>query len=186
MNKDKVYRVEAVPEQCVCVGDLTRYLESEHLTISCAESATCGLIAKLLTDRSGSSAWYWGGVESYANEAKAKMLGVERSILDDPCVGPVSWQCAKQMAEGMRAVSNTDVSLSVTGIAGPTGEEPGKPVGTVYFGFSSSFRETETIRVQFDMMDRGDMRDAFASVCLSICLSYVRGEAIIDNACLTL
>ncbi len=186
MDRDKVYKVSSPVDEFLHAQALTEYLESKHLTISCAESATCGLIAKLLTDRSGSSAWYWGGVESYANDAKAKILGVERSLLDDPSVGPVSWQCAKQMAEGMRSLSGTDLALSVTGIAGPTGEEPGKPVGTVYFGFASSFRETETIRVQFNDMPRAEMRSAFAGVCLSLCLSYALGKAIIDNDCLTL
>ena len=179
-NSDEVFRFNVLENENDCANKLTEYLLGHHLTISCAESATCGLVAKLLTDRSGSSAWYWGGVETYANDAKHRLLGVPNEILDDPEVGPVSWQCALAMAEGMRAVAKTDLALSVTGIAGPTGAEKGKDVGTVYFGFSSSFREAETIRVEVRASSRDQYRRLFASACLSLALQYARGGLLAD------
>lgn len=161
---------------------LVDILSSKGLTISCAESATCGLVAKLLTDRSGSSAWYWGGAETYANQAKSRILGVSEELLSNPKRGPVTAECAQQMADGMRTLSGTDVSLSVTGIAGPTGDEPGKPVGTVYFGFSSNFRETQTIRVLVKAQSREQYRSMFASAVLVLARAYVLGLSMIDIA----
>lgn len=163
-------------------GSLCDLLLSRGMTISCAESATCGLVAKLLTDRSGSSAWYWGGVESYANSAKVSLLGVSESLLSDPSRGPVTAECAICMADGMRRVSGTTVALSVTGIAGPGGAEEGKPVGTVYLGFSSSFRESQAVRVLVHASDRAQCREAFAWAVLELASTYIQGLSIIDKA----
>ena len=182
MASERVFEVRVPLDEEACALKLTQYLETEGLTVSCAESATCGLVAKLLTDRAGSSAWFWGGVESYANGAKEKLLGVSADIIDDPLLGPVSAECAAAMADGMRALSGTDLALSLTGTAGPTGAEEGKPVGTVYLGFSSSFRKTEVIRLQVKASTRDGMRRAFACACLSLAAVYARGGAIIDIA----
>lgn len=159
---------------------LSVFLEQKGLTISCAESATCGMIAKLLTDRAGSSAWFWGGVASYANEAKARILGVSEELLADPERGPITAECACQMADGMRRISGTDLSVSVTGIAGPSGAEPGKPVGTVFLGFSSKTRPTQAVRLCIESSDREDCRSRFAAACLTLALKYAKGETIID------
>lgn len=160
--------------------ELCAFLVSSGLTISAAESATCGLVAKYLTDMPGSSAWYWGGVESYANEAKVRLLGVPSSILNNPVLGPVSSECAIAMADGMRALSGTSLALSVTGIAGPSGAEPGKDVGTVYLGFSSSFRESTSIRLSFSGLSRTQAREAFCWAVLKLALSYAQGHSIVD------
>lgn len=104
------------------------------LTVGTAESCTGGLVAGCLTAVPGSSSVVRGGVVSYAIPVKHEVLGVSQEVLDAPGVGAVSSECALQMAEGARRVLACDVAVSVTGIAGPGGEEPGKPVGTVWMG----------------------------------------------------
>lgn len=116
-----------------------RLLDLGHrkgLTVGTAESCTGGLVTGALTAVPGSSAVVKGGITSYAIPVKHAVLGVSDGILDAPGVGAVSSECAESMAEGARRVLLTDVGVSVTGIAGPGGEEPGKPVGTVWFGLS--------------------------------------------------
>jgi len=105
------------------------------VTIGTAESCTGGLISASLTAIPGSSTPVMGGVTSYACSVKRDVLGVSQETLDT--VGAVSSECARQMAEGARRVLACDVAVSVTGIAGPGGAVPGKPVGTVWFGIAS-------------------------------------------------
>lgn len=105
------------------------------LTVGTAESCTGGLVAGALTAVPGSSEVVLGGVVSYACSVKHRVLGVEQDVLDG--VGAVSRECAGQMAEGARRALGCDVAVSVTGIAGPGGAEPGKPVGTVWFGLAT-------------------------------------------------
>ena len=114
--------------------ELIGLLKKKGLTISCAESCTGGLTAKTLTDVSGCSDVFFGGVVSYANDVKINVLGV--SADDLALYGAVSETVAKQMAKGVRIVCNTDIGISTTGIAGPGGGTDEKPVGTVYIGFS--------------------------------------------------
>lgn len=171
----KTIAVDSIAEQTLSANRLCDLLLERKLTISCAESATCGLVAKLLTDRPGSSAWFWGGAETYANEAKMRIVGVPSAILNDPSLGPVSEPCACAMADGIRALSGTDIALSVTGIAGPSGEEPGKPVGTVYIGLSSSFAATCAVRLQVKASDRNAYRMKFASAALILASQYIEG-----------
>ena len=109
-------------------------LTEKGLTISTAESCTGGLVGKSLTDISGASAVYWGGVISYDNSVKENVLGVKRETLDS--VGAVSYDTACQMALGVKNLLNTDIGISTTGIAGPGGGTPQKPVGTVYVGIA--------------------------------------------------
>ncbi len=100
--------------------------------IATAESCTGGLIASRITDVSGSSAYFERGFITYSNEAKMALLGVSRDILaPEGGPGAVSEACARAMAEGVRVAAGSEVGLSVTGIAGPTGGSPEKPVGTV-------------------------------------------------------
>jgi nicotinamide-nucleotide amidase len=114
--------------------DLVNEASAAHLTCGCAESCTGGLVSGAITAVPGSSAVLRGGVVSYAIAIKEEVLGVSKDVLDDPALGAVSEPCALQMCEGACRVLGCDVSVSVTGIAGPGGEEPGKPVGTVWFG----------------------------------------------------
>jgi len=113
------------------VGDLLR---QKGLTLGVVESATGGLISHLITNVPGSSDYYKGSVTAYSNEAKIKIVGVKENIIKRH--GAVSSQVAEGMAEGGRKVLAVDVCLSDTGIAGPGGATPGKPVGLFYLGLS--------------------------------------------------
>ena len=118
-------------------SDLLDQARELALTLGTAESCTGGLVSACLTAVPGSSDVVRGGVVSYAIEVKRSVLGVSREVLDDSSLGAVSAECAEQMASGARRVLGCDVAVSVTGIAGPGGEEPGKPVGTVWLGVCS-------------------------------------------------
>lgn len=108
---------------------LSELLKAKHLTISSAESCTGGMIAHTLTLRSGSSEYFKGAVVSYCNEVKMNVLGVNKATIDRYTV--VSREVAEEMATGVKSLMATDVSVSTTGIAGPSGAMDGKPVGTV-------------------------------------------------------
>lgn len=113
------------------VGEL---LLRKKLTVSVVESCTGGLISSKLTDVPGSSAYITLNVVTYANEAKVKVLGVSEELLKKH--GAVSEPVAKAMAEGIRRLTGSDIGLGTTGIAGPTGGTPEKPVGLVYIGIA--------------------------------------------------
>jgi len=113
---------------------LVKLLLDKKLKIATAESCTGGLLAKKITDISGSSAVFDMGIVSYANRIKNEFLGVKNEILDT--VGAVSRETAIAMAEGIRKISLADIGVGITGIAGPTGGTPEKPVGLVYFAVS--------------------------------------------------
>ncbi len=113
---------------------LFEFLKQNNLTISTAESCTGGMIAAAITNVSGASEFFGTGVVTYSNDAKMKLLGVGNETLDK--YGAVSEQTAKEMAEGVLKLAKSDVAVSVTGIAGPTGGTPEKPVGLVYIGIS--------------------------------------------------
>jgi PncC family amidohydrolase len=105
-------------------------LRQRGATLASAESCTGGLIGHLVTNVSGSSYYFLGGVMAYANTVKQHLLGVCAETLD--AHGAVSEPTATQMAHGVRRLLGADYGLSVTGIAGPTGATPGKPVGLAY------------------------------------------------------
>jgi nicotinamide-nucleotide amidase len=113
------------------VGDL---LVARHLTLAVAESCTGGLIAKRLTDIPGSSRYLLTGVVAYSNEAKIELVGVPRELIEQH--GAVSSEVAEAMAAGIRARAGADIGVGVTGIAGPEGGTPEKPVGLVYLGLA--------------------------------------------------
>ncbi len=107
-------------------------LKNKKYTIGIAESCTGGLIAKRFTDIPGSSIFFKYGVVSYSNEAKIKILKVKKSTIEK--YGAVSQETAKEMVLGIKNILNPEISISVTGIAGPTGGSKEKPVGTVFIG----------------------------------------------------
>ncbi|QRN04342.1 nicotinamide-nucleotide amidohydrolase family protein [Legionella sp. MW5194] len=113
---------------------LTTLLQEKKIIIATAESCTGGLIASLLTELPGSSAWFDRGFVTYSNEAKQELLGVEAGLLAQ--YGAVSLQTAEAMAAGALKHSHAHVALAVTGIAGPDGGTEAKPVGTVCFAFA--------------------------------------------------
>ncbi len=105
-------------------------LREKGMKIAFAESCTGGLISAAITSVPGSSDVYDGGLCSYSNGVKNRLLGVESEVLDT--VGAVSAKCAVQMAQGAKRLFDADIAVAVTGIAGPGGATPGKPVGTVF------------------------------------------------------
>ena len=109
-------------------------LIENNITIATAESCTGGSLGKIITSFSGVSAIYGYGFITYANEAKEKILGVSHETLEKH--GAVSSECAREMAIGARKVAKSDIAVSVTGIAGPTGGTKEKPVGLVYIAFA--------------------------------------------------
>ncbi len=121
-------------------------LEQNGMKVAVAESCTGGLISKLLTDEPGVSEVFDCGICSYANCIKEKLLGVDADSLKS--LGAVSPQVAAQMAQGVRALANADLGLSTTGIAGPSGGSPEKPVGTVFIGICTKDK-TEVIKADF-------------------------------------
>ena len=111
-----------------------RLLTQQGMTIATAESCTGGRLAAALNAQSGSSAYYMGSVVAYANEVKEQVLGVQHDTLVQH--GAVSEQTVRQMAEGVRALMHTDYAIATSGIAGPTGGTPDKPVGTVWIAWA--------------------------------------------------
>ena len=116
--------------------ELAGLLNERGLTISVAESCSGGLLAKMLTDIPGSSAYFLAGVVAYSNGAKSTFLGVPSQLIE--LNGAVSAEVAEAMAEGMLRTAGSDIALSVTGIAGPEGGTEEKPVGSVYIGLADS------------------------------------------------
>ena len=113
------------------IGDLLR---QKGLTLGAVESATGGLISHLLTNVPGSSDYYKGSITAYSNEVKIKVVGVKAETISR--YGAVSPQVAEEMAVGARRVLGVDVCVADTGIAGPSGATPGKPVGLFYIGLA--------------------------------------------------
>lgn len=147
-------------------------LRARGLTLAVAESSTGGLIAKCLTDISGSSAYVIGGVIAYADSVKERLLGVQAETLR--AHGAVSAPVAQQMAEGARALLGTDLAISVTGIAGPTGATPTKPVGLHFVGLSAA--EGAWVRRHVFTGDRHSIRQAAADAALQLLLDYLDGK----------
>jgi len=126
------------------VQTLGQLLIEQSLILSTAESCTGGNLSALLTSISGASAYFDRGYITYSNQAKIDMLNVDAKILEQ--FGAVSEQTAAQMADGVIQNSHSDIAVSITGIAGPTGGTTEKPVGMVCFGFcirDKSFVETQ-------------------------------------------
>jgi PncC family amidohydrolase len=148
------------------VGELLR---AKDLTLSVAESCTGGLLGHRLTNVPGSSDYFMGGVVAYSYDAKERILHVRHDTLYD--YGAVSEQTALEMARGVRRLFLTDVALSVTGIAGPGGGMPGKPVGLVYIALSARDRE-ECHEFLWDS-DREGNKARSAQAALEILAAYL-------------
>lgn len=124
--------------------NVVQELSENKLKVATAESCTGGLVSERITRVSGSSEVFDCGVCSYANEIKHKLLGVSETTLS--VLGAVSAETAVQMAEGIRKISGADIGVSTTGIAGPTGGTPEKPVGIVFVGICSE-QKTYALRL---------------------------------------
>lgn len=128
---DYLIASEDLPMEAI-LGNL---LKERNQTIATAESCTGGRLAATLNAQSGSSAYYMGSIVAYANEVKEQLLGVSHDTLEK--YGAVSEQTVIQMAEGVRALMHTDYAIATSGIAGPTGGTPDKPVGTVWIAWAT-------------------------------------------------
>ena len=149
-------------------ASLVAHLRAKGLTISCAESCTGGLAAKRIVDVAGCSDVFVGGAVTYSNDAKVRLLGVKKETLDR--FGAVSEQTAAEMAEGVRQALGTDLGISTTGIAGPGGGSPEKPVGTVFVAVSSK-QGVKVRRLSLSpMRDRDYIRYVSASHALHLAL----------------
>lgn len=135
------------------------------LTVATAESCTGGMIAAALTDVPGASAVFTHGVVAYANDAKSRVLDVPPDLID--AHGAVSEAVAKGMVAGVAALANADLAVSVTGIAGPGGGTPQKPVGLVWFGLSRGGAVT-AYREVFDGPSRAAIRQAATVYALAL------------------
>jgi nicotinamide-nucleotide amidase len=138
-------------------------LRRHGLTAATAESCTGGLVAGAITDIPGSSAWFERGFVTYSNEAKMEMLGVRPETLATH--GAVSEATAAEMATGALTHSRADVAVAVTGIAGPDGGNPAKPVGTVCFAWARRNRAVDTDTRRF-AGDRAAVRAATVEAAL--------------------
>jgi nicotinamide-nucleotide amidase len=138
------------------VAVLADMLRARAWRIATAESCTGGAIAAVCTAMAGSSDWFDRGFVTYSNEAKVEMLGVDAALIAR--VGAVSEEVARAMVQGALARSPAQLAVAVTGIAGPGGAVPGKPVGTVWLAWGDTMR-TEAERLQLDG-DRDAVRAA--------------------------
>lgn len=146
----------------IAVGTL---LTISGKTLALAESCTGGLIAKMVTDAAGSSAYFIEGMVTYANKAKIRLLGVPAELIATH--GAVSAPVAEAMAIGCRRVSKADFAISVTGIAGPGGGSPAKPVGLVYIGLADAKQCVVTEHRFGDDLEREHIRDRAAKTALN-------------------
>jgi PncC family amidohydrolase len=151
--------------------DFIHVMREAGLTFACAESCTGGLIASTLTDISGSSAVLLGGIVSYSNQAKEDLLGVPHETL--VAHGAVSAPTAEAMAIGARTRLQSDYAISVTGIAGPNGGTPEKPVGLVYIGMATPDGHTQAMRYVWQKDRVGNKRASVYTAMLLI-LEHVR------------
>lgn len=144
-------------------------LTDQGLTLATAESCTGGLLGYRITSVSGSSVYYLGGFVVYADDAKESLLGVQHETL--LAHGTVSEETALEMARGACQRLGADLGISITGIAGPTGGTPEKPVGLVYIALSAP--DTELCQRHVWQGDREANREQSAEVALRLIRSYV-------------
>ena len=153
------------------VGQL---LQSRGLKLVLAESCTGGLLGSRITDVPGSSEYFLGGVVAYAYEAKANLLGVSWETLNTK--GAVSRETVLEMARGIRNLLKADIAVSVTGIAGPGGGTPEKPVGTTWIGLVAG--DGEWAKIYPFTGDREANKISAVEAALNLLLDYLQGKQI--------
>lgn len=151
---------------------LGKVLQERGGMLATAESCTGGMIAEQITQIAGASAWFVGGWVTYSNEMKTSQLGVDGSLLETH--GAVSWQVAKAMCEGAKERSEATVSISTTGIAGPSGGSEEKPVGIVFVGCSVA-NETQVREFRFQGT-RDEIRKQVSTTAMNIATSLIIGD----------
>jgi PncC family amidohydrolase len=151
-----------------------KHLQERSLTIGLAESCTGGLLASRITDIPGSSAYFSAGLVTYSNKAKAKFLSVPDEIIARH--GAVSNEVAQRMAKGVRDAAEVDIGLSITGIAGPTGGSPEKPVGTVFIALAT--KKEVFVRKFLFSGNRREVRKRSSEKALTMLLDYLEGKLL--------
>lgn len=157
--------------------NVSEILKKHKLMLTTAESCTGGQVAEVITTITGSSNWFERGFVTYSNESKQEMLGIPAEIIAKH--GAVSEATAHAMAEGALKHSHADVSLAVTGIAGPDGGTQEKPVGTVWFAWARKGAETKTLHQHFQG-DRITIRDQAVETALRGLIEFV-GNTLISR-----
>ena len=146
------------------IEEIAKILLSKGLTVSTTESCTGGLLSSKLTDISGSSAFIRLNLVTYSNEAKHKMLGVRNETLEN--FGAVSEECSFEMARGLQKLTDSDICISTTGIAGPTGGSEEKPVGLMFSTICTK-EKALTFQVNFHPeIPRIEMKELFTQAVL--------------------
>lgn len=177
-HSDRSPRRVPGPRESRLVDVLAAAASARGVTIATAESCTGGLVGAALTARPGSSKWYVGGAVAYADAAKSELLGVSPRLIER--AGAVSGEVAAAMARGARERLGADVAVSVTGIAGPGGGVPGKPVGTVWLGVDAPFGAAATHH-RFPG-DRAAVRDAAVRAALLLLVAWVGAVPVTGSA----
>jgi nicotinamide-nucleotide amidase len=163
-DKELMERSEALLNLC----------KQKGLTLATAESCTGGLLAATLTEITGSSLVLDRGFVTYTNKSKQQMLGVTPNTID--VYGAVSKECAEEMAKGALAHAQVDLAVSITGIAGPTGAVPGKPIGLVHFSAASRSGRTINRDRKFGDIGRVNVRRASVVEALSMLMELAEKE----------
>ena len=153
------------------IGEILR---ARNLKLAAAESCTGGLISSHITDVPGSSEYFLGSIVSYAYEVKVSLVGVRWDTLNT--YGAVSRETVLEMAHGVRRRFNADIAISVSGIAGPGGGSPEKPVGTTWVGLATPNGEWARL-FQFSG-SREENKSASATAALEMLLEYLQGKLI--------
>ncbi|MCK4506667.1 MAG: CinA family protein [Candidatus Aegiribacteria sp.] len=156
------------------VKEIGAVLQQNGQTLSVAESCTGGFVGMLLTSEPGSSEWFAGGVIAYSDRVKTDLLGVPSEMIQE--YGAVSNEVVTAMAGGIRRLTGTDYSLSVSGIAGPTGGTPEKPVGTVCMAVDSDESCTTVMKHFSSFHSREVVRKTSASYLLTMLYSRLRED----------
>lgn len=167
----KGFTMQPDPQLQQLAAQLGQLLHRQRIKLTTAESCTGGWVAEMITTIPGSSQWFERGFVTYSNEAKVQMLGVKQDTLSK--YGAVSQQTAFEMAEGALRHSLAQVSVAITGIAGPDGGGAAKPVGLVWFGFAKVGMATETLEQHFSG-DRYAVRREAVRVALTRLLQWCR------------
>jgi nicotinamide-nucleotide amidase len=146
-------------------------LRNKGLKLATAESCTGGMVAAAITDVAGSSDVFERGFVSYSNSSKTEMLGVDSGLIETH--GAVSSQVAKAMAEGALQFSNAQISVAITGVAGPGGGSVGKPVGLVHFAVALAGVQTVDFKMQFGDIGRSEVRTRARDFALQLVLDQL-------------
>lgn len=176
MNRYQRALADIFPEEVIALDDLSlsqilgRKLLENELTVSSAESCTGGNIAHRIVETSGSSAYFLGSVVSYSNDVKAEVLGVDRNLISR--FGAVSRQVAEAMVKGVCNLMNTNCGMATTGIAGPDGGTPTKPVGTVWFAVK--YNDLVVSEVKHFEGDRNEVIESATNHAMMLLLNVLK------------